>query len=61
MRMSMPHFAASGCVQATMPFVLWTGLRRLGNFEYSHDGGGKTELVGSGMLSYLSDTVLFLR
>lgn len=57
----MPHFAASGCVQATMPFVLWTGLRRLGNFEYSHDGGGKTELVGSGMLSYLSDTVLFLR
>lgn len=23
-RISIPHLAARGCVQATMPFVLWT-------------------------------------
>lgn len=31
----MPHFAASGWVQDTIPFVLWTTLRRLPYFANS--------------------------
>jgi hypothetical protein len=47
--MSMPHLAARGWVQATMPFVLCTTLRRLGHFMNSADGGGYTDGVVSGM------------
>lgn len=49
----MPHFAASGCVQATMPLVLWTTLRRLGNGTNGSDPGGKTDGVVNGILSFL--------
>lgn len=45
----MPHLAARGWVQATMPLVLWTTLLRLGHFMNSPDGGGYTDDVGSGM------------
>lgn len=46
----MPHLAASGCVQATMPFGLCTTLRLLGHFMYSLDAAGNSEEVGRGML-----------
>lgn len=45
----MPHLAARGWVQATMPLVLCTTLRRLGHFMNSPDGGGYTDGVASGM------------
>ena len=48
--MSMPHFAARGCVQETIPLVLCTTLLRLGNLTTSCDGGGKTEGVVRGIL-----------
>lgn len=47
----MPHFAASGCVQATTPFVLCTTLRLLGHFMYSFEGGGKRDDVERGILA----------
>jgi hypothetical protein len=47
----MPHFAASGCVQDTMPFRLWTTLRRLGNFNGFLDGGGNTDGVFKGIVT----------
>jgi hypothetical protein len=50
LRISIPHFAARGWVQATIPFVLWTTLRRLGHFISSADGGGNTDGVVSGIL-----------
>ncbi len=46
----MPHLAASGCVQATMPLVLCTTLLRLANFCITRDPGGKTDGVVSGMV-----------
>ena len=49
-RMSMPHFAARGCVQATIPLVLCTTLLLLGNLTGTCDGGGKTEGVVRGIL-----------
>jgi hypothetical protein len=45
----MPHLAARGWVQATIPLVLCTTLLRLGHFMNSPDGGGYTEGVASGM------------
>lgn len=46
----MPHLAANGCVQATMPFVLCTTLRLLGHFMNSSDAGGNSEDVDRGIL-----------
>lgn len=48
--MSIPHLAARGWEQATMPLVLCTTLRRLGHFMNSRDGGGYTDEVGSGIV-----------
>ncbi len=48
--MSMPHLAARGWVQATMPLVLCTTLRRLGHFINSAEGGGYTDGVVRGMV-----------
>lgn len=39
-KMSMPHFAASGCVHDTTPLALCTTLRRLGNFAVWPEVGG---------------------
>ena len=47
----MPHLAARGWVQATMPLVLCTTLRRLGHFINSAEDGGYTEGVVRGMAS----------
>jgi hypothetical protein len=49
--MSIPHFAASGCVLETMPLVLWTTLLLLGHFITSAEGGGNTEGVFRGMVA----------
>lgn len=38
--MSIPHFAANGCVHETMPLVLWTTLLRLLNLANSIGPGG---------------------
>ena len=46
----MPHLAASGCVQDTMPLVLWTTLLLLGHFMNLADGGGKTDGVVCGIV-----------
>ena len=51
---SIPHLAASGCVHATMPRVLWTTLRRLGNLASSREGGGKTESETASGILFLS-------
>jgi hypothetical protein len=49
LRTSMPHFAASGCVHATIPLVLWTTLRRLTNLAKAAALGGKRDGVVSGI------------
>lgn len=36
----------------TIPFVLWTTLRRLGNLEKTCDSGGNSDGVARGILSY---------
>lgn len=46
----MPHFAANGCVHATMPFVLCTTLLRLFQLLKVREGGGKIEDVGRGIV-----------
>lgn len=54
LRMSIPHLAANGCVQATMPFVLWTTLRRLLNFANSSGPGGNSEADERGIFGVFS-------
>lgn len=44
-RISRPHFAARGCVQATMPSTLWTTLRREENSNMLDRG---CQLIGKG-------------
>lgn len=46
---SRPHFAASGCVQDTIPSVLWMTLRREANFWNPAEGGGNRDALGRGM------------
>lgn len=50
LRISMPHLAAKGWVQATMPLVLWTTLLRLLNLANSTVPGGNSEGVERGIL-----------
>lgn len=50
-RISIPHLAAKGCVQATMPLVLWTTLLRLGHFIKAAEADGNTDGVVSGIVS----------
>lgn len=49
-KMSMPHFAARGCVHATMPLVLCTTLLRPVSFCMASDAGEYTEAVVRGIL-----------
>lgn len=46
----MPAFAARGWEQATIPLVLWTTLRRLGNLANSTGPGGYNEGARSGIV-----------
>lgn len=50
-RISRPHCAASGCVHATMPSVLWTTLRREGNLVKSSIGARNTDELVRGIFA----------
>jgi hypothetical protein len=65
LRISIPHFAASGCVQDTMPLVLCTTLLLLGHFIRVAEDGRKTDWVLRGILRMFTmiadESILFSR
>lgn len=50
----MPHLAARGWVQATMPLVLWTTLLLLLNLAHMGRPSGKRSFVGRGIFDRIS-------